>query len=112
MLATRRLAAARAVAESIPDVDAGSLEVSTRKGKRFKIRSPAGKLVHFGVWRDEPAWLSSVERREGRGTFIDHQDPEVRAAWRARHSRITDARGRPFYQNPESPEFYSWHILW
>lgn len=113
MLAGRRLQAARrAAAAAASPVDWRSLQLSRRKGKRFSVRTPSGRTVHFGFWSEVPTWLASVKRRTGRGTYIDHQSPQVRAAWRARHGRIVNAAGRLSRLDPESPEYYAWHVLW
>ena len=77
-----------------------TLKVSKAKNKRFSIISPKGKLINFGVW--------PYSRY---GTYIDHWDDKIRKAWRARHSKILKD-GKPAYKNPESPEYYSWNILW
>lgn len=77
-----------------------TLKNSTRKDKRFSIQTPSGKTVHFGLWPFK-----------GSGTYLDHKDVNIRDAWRARHSKIM-IDNKPAYKNPESPEFYSWNILW
>lgn len=81
-------------------MDFKSLEVSKAAGKRFAIRSPTGKLINFGLWP-----------YTGRGTFIDHGNEQIKLAWQARHSKILK-QGKPAYLNPESPEYYSWNLLW
>lgn len=75
------------------------LGYSTRKGKRFfvDIGDPTIKSIHFGS--------------KGGQTFIDHKDEKKRKAWRARHSKIMKD-GKPAYKNKDSPEFYSWNLLW
>jgi hypothetical protein len=77
-----------------------SLSLSTANNKRFSIRSPTGKLINFGQWPFS-----------GKGAFIDHGDEKIKEAWKARHSKIMK-QGKPAYLNPESPEYYSWNILW
>jgi hypothetical protein len=84
-----------AKAKGLPEVS-----VSKAVGKRFSVKSPSGKLLNFGQWP-----------YRGKGTFIDHEDEKIRAAWRARHSKIMK-NGKPAYLNPESPEYYSWNLLW
>jgi hypothetical protein len=78
----------------------GDIEISTRDNKRFKITKPNGKIIHFGLWP-----------YNGYGTFVDHQDETIRSAWKARHCKILK-NGKPAYKNPDSPEFYSWNLLW
>jgi hypothetical protein len=80
----------------------GLPEVSLSKaaGKRFSVKSPSGKVLNFGQWPFS-----------GKGTFIDHGDEKIKAAWQARHSKIM-RDGKPAYLNKESPEYYSWNLLW
>ena len=78
----------------------GELQISLAKDKRFSIRSPTGKLVNFGLWPFS-----------GEGTFLDHGDEKIKEAWRKRHSKIM-RKGSPAYLDPESPEYYSWNLLW
>lgn len=93
----RRLTQAQQLAKS-KGID-GELKISNASGKRFSITTPSGKLVNFGQW-------PLVN-----GTFLDHANEKMREAWRARHSKIMK-QGKPAYLNPESPEYYSWNILW
>ena len=78
----------------------GELQVSNASQKRFSIRSPSGKLINFGLFPFS-----------GKGAFLDHGDEKLKEAWRKRHSKIMK-EGKPAYLDPESPEFYSWRILW
>ena len=77
-----------------------TLDVAEAKSKRFSIISPSGKKINFGLWPFS-----------GEGTYIDHRDNKIREAWRARHSKILKD-GKPAYLDKESPEYYSWHLLW
>lgn len=76
------------------------LQISKAKNKRFSIKYN-DKTVNFGVWP-----------YSGQGTFIDHQDPNIKKAWQARHSKIQLKDGRFAYKVPGQPEYYSWNILW
>jgi hypothetical protein len=78
----------------------GTIEVSSRKGKRFMITRPDGKTIHFGLYPFT-----------GEGAYIDHGDDKIKKNWKKRHSKILKD-GKPAYKNPDSPEYYSWHILW
>ena len=93
----RKLTQAQRLAKS-KGID-GELKISNAYGKRFSITTPSGKLVNFGQW-------PLVN-----GTFLDHGNQKMKEAWRARHSKIMK-QGKPAYLNPESPEYYSWNILW
>lgn len=96
---SRRITAAREKARSAGIPHWQTLQASTREGKRFAIRGPAGGMVHFGQW---PV---------AKGTYLDHSDRDLRAAWRARHRTIKSGAG-PAWQKVGSPAYYSWHILW
>lgn len=91
---SRMIESARRVAKSRGIMD--NIQLSTRNGKRFMIKV-GDKWIHFGAW---PAQ-----------TFLDHNNAKIREAWRARHSKIM-RRGKPAYLDRESPEYYSWNILW
>ncbi len=95
----RKLDVAIKIAKS-KGLDYKTLSLSNVSGKRFSIRSPTGKLINFGQFP-----------HTGKGTFIDHNDEKIRTAWRARHIKIMK-QGKPAYLDRESPEYYSWHILW
>lgn len=77
-----------------------TLEISKAKNKRFSIISPSGKKINFGLFPFK-----------GKGAFIDHKDTKIKEAWKARHSKIT-IDGKPAYLNKESPEYYSFNLLW
>lgn len=78
----------------------GKIENSDKKNKRFKITLSNGKIIHFGLYPFS-----------GKGAFIDHHDEDIRKAWKARHSKILKD-GEPAYKNKNSPEYYSWNLLW
>ena len=78
----------------------GTINISKVKGKRFSITKADGKKIHFGVWP-----------YTGDGTFIDHGDEKIKKAWKARHRKILKD-GKPAFKNKDSPEYYSWNILW
>jgi hypothetical protein len=97
---SRLLSEAKKVAKSKNIINWDTLEISKAKDKRFSIKSPTGKLINFGLWPFK-----------GQGTFLDHKDDKIKENWRARHSKIMKD-GKPSYLNKESPEYYSWSILW
>ena len=78
----------------------GIITESKINNKRFTITRPYGKIIHFGLWPFS-----------GHGTFIDHKDEKIKKAWQARHQKILKS-GKPAYKNKDSPEYYSWNILW
>ena len=81
---------------------------SRRKDKKYAVYTPRGKLVNFGAkgmghYKDSALGLYS---------YLDHNDPERRRLYRARHSKIMLKTGKPAYLDPEQPAFYSWTFLW
>jgi hypothetical protein len=70
---------------------------SKRKNKRFYVLYN-GHYIHFGS--------------KNGSAFIDHHDEIKRKNWRARHSKIINKDNVPFYKIKESPEFWSWNLLW
>lgn len=99
-MSDRKLLLAKIIAKEKGIDNWDTLEISDAKNKRFSIISPDGNKINFGLYPFK-----------GKGTYIDHLDENIRDAWRARHSKILKD-GKPAYMNPESPEFYSWNILW
>ena len=93
----RNLWKARAVAKNKGIME--EINISNTKNKRFSIKVD-GKTINFGLYPFS-----------GKGTFIDHKDEKIREAWRARHSKVL-REGKPAYLNKNSPEYYSWNILW
>lgn len=71
--------------------------LSNRKNKRFYVLYD-NKYIHFGA--------------KNGSTFIDHRDIIKRKNWKARHSKIINKNGIPFYKIKTSPEWWSWHLLW
>lgn len=71
--------------------------LSDRKDKRFYVIY-GNKIIHFGA-------------KKGK-TFYDTYDEAKRRAWRARHSKIVNADGVPFYTIKTSPEFWNWNLTW
>jgi hypothetical protein len=96
----RLLSEAKKKAKSIGIVNWDTLEISKAKDKRFSIITPTGKKINFGLYPFK-----------GKGTFLDHKDIKIKEAWQARHKKIMKD-GKPAYLNKESPDYYSWNILW
>ena len=71
--------------------------ISKVKGKRFYVIYK-GKIINFG---------SKIGY-----TYIDHKNDILKTNWRARHSKIINNDGIPFYKIKTSPAYWSWNILW
>ena len=70
---------------------------SKKKNKRFYVIYD-GKIINFG---------SSVGK-----TYYDHKDKIKRKAWYARHSKIKDKNNKLVINNPYSPSYWSYKLLW
>jgi hypothetical protein len=95
----RNIDKAREIAKKRGIENYDTLSISNRENKRFKILSPNNKIIHFGLYPFK------------NGTFIDHNNETIKKNWKARHIKILKD-GKPAYLNRESPEYYSWNILW
>lgn len=76
---------------------ASDFNFSNRKNKRFYVVYN-NKTIHFGS--------------KNGSAFIDHHDPVKRKNWQARHSRIINKEGIPFYKIKTSPSHWSYYLLW
>lgn len=70
---------------------------SKRKDKKYFVLYE-GKKINFGSATGQ--------------TFLDHGDEKKKENWKARHSKIKDKAGVPFYTKKNSAEFWSTNILW
>ncbi len=78
----------------------GVIENSDRTNKRFMITLDDNSVIHFGLWPFK-----------GFGAYIDHKDEKLKSAWQSRHSKIM-LNNEPAYLNPNSANYYNWHLLW
>ena len=77
---------------------AESLDYSTRKNNKYMATLPSGKKVHFGS-KKYPDYLT-------------HKDKDRRDKYLARAKKIKNKQGELTYNNPESANFWSNHLLW
>ena len=70
---------------------------SDRKGKKFKVLTPAGKIIHFGD--------SSMK------DFTQHKDKQRQINYCKRSAGIK-AKGKLTKNNKESANYYSRKFLW
>lgn len=74
------------------------LEKSTHKGKKWMVKTPSGKTVHFGS--------SDYE------DFTQHHDQKRRESYCARAMAIRDKQGHLTAYDKESANYYATHLLW
>jgi hypothetical protein len=79
------------------DLGATEFGKSKRKDKKYYVVYQ-GKKINFGS--------------AGGQTFLDHGDEKKKENWKARHSKIVDKNGIPFYTKKTSAEHYSYYLLW
>ena len=77
---------------------AQSLDYSERKNNKYMATLPSGKKIHFG----SPNYPD----------YLIHQDKERRDKCLARATKIKNKSGDLTYNNPESGNFWSVHLLW
>ena len=89
------------------------IQKSTRKTKKYMVRTPKGRLIHFGaIVNGVP--MGQFKDSSGLGLYSkhDHLDPKRRASYRARHGKILLKDGTPAYKNKEQAAYYAWRLLW
>jgi len=74
---------------------------STRKNKKYMVRNPDGKLIHFGDKR-----YQHYKDTTGLGVYsaLDHGDSERRKKYKTRHAKTLVKK--------YTPSWYSWNYLW
>ena len=77
---------------------AESLDYSSRKNNKYVATLSSGKKVHFG----SPKYPD----------YLIHKDKGRRDNFRSRATKIKNKKGELTYTNPESPNYWSVHLLW
>ena len=77
---------------------AESLDYSTRKNNKYMATLPGGKKVHFG----SPKYPD----------YTIHKDKDRRDKYLSRATKIKNKQGELTYNNPESSNYWSVHLLW
>lgn len=82
---------------------------STRKHKKYMVKSPKGVWVHFGDSR-----MEQFKDSTGLGIYSnkDHGDKIRRKSYLARAKGIKNKEGKLTYNDPESANYYSVKYLW
>ena len=84
--------------ENAKDLGAESLEYSSRKNNKYMVKLPDGKKVHFGSPKYED--------------YTIHNDKERRDKYLSRAMKIKNRKGELTYNNPESSNYWTVHLLW
>ena len=80
------------------NLGAESLDYSPRKNNKYMVKLPDGKKVHFGSSKYED--------------YTVHKDKERRDKYLSRAMKIKNKQGELTYNNPESSNYWSVHLLW
>jgi len=82
---------------------------STRKDKKYMVKVPSGKWIHFGQ-RTAQHFKDST----GLGLYshLDHGDKERRKRYLARAKGIKNKQGKLTWKDKESSNYYSINFLW
>lgn len=86
------------VTKKAKKLGAESLDYSSRKNKKYMETFPDGKKVHFG----------SVQYPD----YLIHEDSARKERYLVRAKKIKNKQGELTYQQPESSNYWSVHLLW
>lgn len=82
---------------------------SNRKGKKYMVKSPSGKIIHFGSSK-----MQQFRDSTGLGLYshLDHNDETRRKRYLARAKGIKNKKGELTWNDKNSANYYSVHFLW
>lgn len=82
---------------------------STRKNKKYMVKTPSNKWVHFGDSR-----MEQYKDTTGLKLYsnLDHNDEKRKKNFLARAKGIKNKSGELTYKDPESSNYYSINYLW
>lgn len=86
---------------------------STRLNKKYMVRTPKGKIIHFGaIVNGKP--MEQFKDSTGLGLYskYDHGDKERQRRYLARAKGIKNKEGKLTWNDPETANFYSVKFLW
>lgn len=85
-------------------------QISNKTNKKYMVRTPCGRIVHFGDKR-----YQHYEDVTGLGlySYLDHKDKKRRCNFMKRMKAIKKkADNSFFYKDKESALYYSLNFLW
>lgn len=77
--------------------------------KKYDALTPRGRWVSFGS-RTGKIFKDSTPLKLYK--HLEHNDQNIRKAWKARHSAIKLKDGTPAYLDKEQSSYYSYNFLW
>jgi len=82
---------------------------STRKGKKYMVKTPKGKWIHFGA-----LGMQQFKDSTGLGLYsnLNHGDQKRRERYLARAKGIKNKQGKLTWKDPESANYYAVKYLW
>lgn len=85
------------------------VEKLAKKYGATDIRESKKKYKKYDVLYNKK-WISFGDNRYE--DFLEHKDSQRRLNYRSRASHIKDKQGRYTYLNPNSPNYWSYWVLW
>ena len=82
---------------------------STNSTKKYMVKTPSGKWVHFGS-RDMEHYKDQTPLQLYK--HLNHNDVKRREAYLARARGIKDKNGHLTKDNPEKSNYYAIRYLW
>ena len=82
--------------------------VSTKSDKKYMVKTPSGRWVHFGQKNYSHYFDSAL----GVYSHLNHLDNIRRKHYLARAKRIKDKHNKLTWNNPESANYYAIKYLW
>ena len=78
------------------------------------VRTPKGKLIHFGGIKTDGTPYEHFRDSTGLGLYssYDHNDRKRRRNYRKRHRGVLLKNGKPAYRSRENPSYFSYYYLW
>jgi len=80
---------------------------STRKDKKLMVKTPSGKLIHFG----NPKYQHFKDRTKI-WSKLDHNNTTRQNSYLSRSKGIKNKKGELTWTNPESANYHAIRILW
>jgi hypothetical protein len=81
---------------------------STNPNKKYMVKTPKGKWIHFGARNYEQYFDSAL----GLYSHLNHLDNQRRKRYLARAKGIRNKEGKLTWKDKESPNYYSVVFLW
>lgn len=86
-----------------------NIKVSNRKNKKYMVKSPKGRIIHFGDKRYEHYEDKTNIKAY---SYLNHYSKKRRDNYLKRAKGIKNKNGELTYKDKETPNYYSIKYLW